>query len=355
MILGSLVSSLLVAASLNVDVASHSVTFTAKATGVEENVPLEFFFVGPTSDRDYEALFVTTDDLKELLSACERAGFPMGKPVDSKACSFWPVGVCVTIEPDIWAFVRETRNLPHLPIVWTGGMRGADGQPEAATNMPSAFFSLYTCGQSPLLFDDALDQSVTYGRFLPVRQMEKGKEYTFTLSWDGTKHPATRRVVFAPGTLKETLEGLRTAESGADILPVFDPNLTVREAQGVASALSVLDSRGLKVNGFDDGQFFYRGFLPLEKWRNRAERLSQPLEVRLGETNVYTVVEEDWTVEGIDPKLTPKTVELSELATCFKGDACLFYAPAEMKVQKVFDCMRDLPRTIHTWYVFCEP
>ena len=354
MVGGLFLAALFAAAPLKVDAAKHSVSFAAKATGVEEAVQLEFLFVGPDSDRDYEAMFVTESPLQELVAAIDKAGFPMGRPVNPRACSFWPAGVEVKIEPDIWSFVRDTRDLPHLPVVWTGGTRTAGNFPEAATNMQSAFFALYSCGQSPLLFDDTLDQSATYGRFQPIRKLEKGKTYTFTLSWNGAPPPVTSRPLFAPENLRATLESLRSGGVGQEVIPVLSPDLTVREAKGVASALDVLDSRKVKVNGFADGQFFYRGFLPLEKWRDRTERLTQPLEVRLGATNAFTIVEEDWNVEGTDPKLTPRAVSLSETAA-FKGDTCLFYAPGEMKLERVFSCMKLLPKTIRNWYVFCEP
>lgn len=355
MIGGLLFAALFAAAPLNVDAAKHTVSFTAKATGVEENLQLEFLFVGPDSDRDYEALFVTDARLKEIVAACEKAGFPMGQPIDPATCTFWPVGAEVSIEPSLWKFIRDERNLPRLPIVWTGGTRSAEGFPVAETNMPSALFALYSCGQSPLLFDDALDQSVTYGRFKPSRKLEKGRSFTFTISWNGASRPANERITFAPGNLKDSLEFLRAkAGSSRSVTPVFSPELTVREAKGVASALAVLESREVKINGFAEGQFFYRGFLPLEKWRDRKERLTQPLEVRLGATNVFTIVDEDWNVEGVDPKLTPRTVSFAEIAA-FKGDTCLFYAPKEMKLAAIFDCMKSLPKTIRTWYVFDEP
>lgn len=355
MIGGIIFAALFAAAPLTVDSAKRTVSFTARATGVEESVQLEFFFVGPDSDRDYEAMFVTDVRLKELVEACEKAGFPKGMPVDAATCTFWPTGATISIAPDVWSFIRDTRDLPRLPIVWTGGARTVGNFLDAETNMPSAFFALYSCGQSPLLFDDALDQSLTYGRFQPVRKLEKGATVTFTLSWDGKSRLESRRVVFAPGNLKDALESLRT-EAGPErsVTPAFSPELTVKEAKGVASALDVLDSRKLKVNGFADGQFFYRGFLPLEKWRDRQERLTQPLEVRLGTTNAFTIVDEDWNVEGTDPKLAPRSVSLAE-TTGFKGDTCLFYAPGGMKLERIYSCMKLLPKTIRTWYVFAEP
>ena len=334
---------------------NHTVTFTAKATGVQADVQLEFVFVGPNSDRDYEALFMLEDPLEKVVAECEKAGFPMGQPYNPSKSSFWPVGVEIKVTPDIWEFMKDSaKDAPRLPAVWTGGLRDSKNFPVAATNMPAALFSTYSCDQAALLFDDALDQSTSYGRFTPTKQLEKDKVYTFTLSWSGAPRPATIYPTFAPTNLTETFAALRKAPAGQDLTPVFSPDLSVREAQAVAAALATLDSRALRINSAAPGQFFYRGFMPLEKWRDRQQRLSQPLEVRFGTNTTFTVIEEDWTVEGDDPKLTPREIPLAEVATKFKGNTCFFYAPKTMKLEKIFDCMKTLPKTIRNWYVYGE-
>jgi hypothetical protein len=130
--------------------------------------------------------------------------------------------------------------------------------------------------------------------------------------------------------------------------------MTVGEAVAAAQALQLLDSRAVRLNGFVPGQFFYRAFLPLEKWRTRAERLSQPLEVRLtADGERYTLIDEDWRVEGLDPKLTPRAVGFSA-ACAAKTDTCFLFVPAATPLARLFALRARLPATFVNWYVFAD-
>ena len=305
-------------------VSSNAVTFTASATGVPESTPLEFLFADKTTDRDYETLFLLDDSLGELADAVRRAGIVGGRPVNAKTCDFWPTGPVVTLEPALTGLVTDVQNdFPKLPIVATGG----NGD---TTNMPAAGFALYAQDSSLFLFDDALDKSTAYGRFHPAREYAKGDKITFRVSWDG------RSAVRA-------------------LTPDFPADKTLAEAVKVAEGLAKLDSRESKINGFKDGQFFYRAYLPLVKWRDRKERLTQPLEIRLTATNeTFTVVDEDWSGDGVDPKLTPREISRDE-ALKTKIDACIVFAPADTKLERLYQLKRDFPKTIESWYFYVEP
>jgi hypothetical protein len=353
-----LASLVLAAAPVTVDKAARRVTFTARATDVSTNTPLEFLFVGPGSDRAYEALFVTEARLEDIVRAMESAGFPRGRPIGTAACRFWPAGPRVTLTPDVRTLLRDARGADFLPVTATGGARDAAGNLLAETNMPAAFFALYSCGQSVLLFDDALDQSEVYGRFTAATPFPEGTRRTFTLTWDGVSATRPYRLTLRPGTLKASLEALRAASAaapdGLDVTVDFSPDLTVGEAAAAARALAVLDSRAVRLNGFVDGRFFYRAFLPLEKWRDRKERLSQPLEVRVTADGVsYTLVDEDWSGEGLDPKLTPRTVDLAQ-AVRAATDTCLLFAPASTPLARLYAVRAALPVTVVNWYVYAD-
>lgn len=301
-------------------IATNAVTFTAKATGISTGVQLEFLFVDPTSDREYEALFVTDDPLAEIVAAFRKAGIEKGSPVDAKGCCFWPCGPKLTMEPAFEELAKDTEGKGTLPVVFTGGNGSGD--------IPAAIFALYSFAGSPLQFDDALEQSTAYGRFQALKELKKGMPKRFTFRWDGQSRTTA-------------------------MTPDFPPDKTVAEARAVAAGLARLDSREAKINGFKDGQFFYRAFLPLEKWRDRRERLSQPLEIRLSSTNIsYTVIDEDWTVDGPDPKLTPREVTL-QAAQKHPTVSALVFTRGSEKLSRLYQLKASLPN-IHNWYIYAD-
>lgn len=315
-------------------VSTNAVTFTAKATGISTNEFLEFVFCGPESDRGYETLFLTDDPLPELRAAFKKAGVPSGKAFDVRRCVFWPTGARVTLEPALKTLVRirdekgtgaaKATALLSSPAVLTGG-NGLDAE------MPQAVFACYSCGQSLLQLDDHLDQSQTYGCFAAARAFAEGEPMTFTVRWDG-------------------------ASFVQDVTPSFPGDKTVAEAVKVARGLAEADSSAFRVNGYREGEFFYRAFLPLEKWRDRRERLVQPLEIRVDTTNViYTVVDEDWNVEGLDPVLKPRQTSAAEACKPSRRDTCFFYVRPDEKLSRLMEIKATLPENFRNFYVYVDP
>lgn len=340
---------------LAADKASHTVTFTAKATDVTTGTTVEFAFVGPDSDRAYEAMFVTDAKVADIAKAFDEAGIPCGRAIDPLACRFWPVGKRIKIEPSVRDYIDDTEKGSVTAFRYTGGKRDGKGIPVANTNMPSAVFALYSLDQSLILADDARDQSAAYGRFRATGKAREGERISFKVSWDGRSGTEPRRLELVPGKVREAIESLKGSATDLDVLPVFSPELTVAEAASAAKAISVIDSKSVKINGFQEGQIFYRGFLPDEKWRDRQKRLTQPLEVCVGTTNVvYTVIDEDWNVDGPDPKLTPHGESLERVRKTFNGDSCLFFAHKEEKLSRIYALIKELPKTIRNWYVFVD-
>ena len=347
---------------VSVDVAAHSVSFEVVSTDCGIDTEVEFLFVGPGSDRDYESMFLTVASVAELNSAFEKAGFVPGTPVYAEACAFWPVGGELRMEPDVWTLLADTRNERKAPAVYTGGTRGPNGTPEATTNMPLAVFALYDCPQSLIQFDDTLPQSATYGRFKPAVKIPQGEKRIIKISRADSPLPKKVPVQIAPGTLMQALEGLKAASVGGEIVAVtdFSPELTVEEAAQAAAAFALIDSPRVKFNGFTPGQFYYRAFLPLEKWRDRSERLTQPYEIRLqeGAEPRLTTIKEDWTSDpgSLDPKLVVnENVPFASLGG--EGDltdTALVFAPKTMKLGEVFAVRKLLPARVSTFYVYGE-
>jgi len=355
------IASILLAAvaAVSVDKVAHSVTFTARATDVDAGTTVEFAFVGTNSDRAYEAMFVTDAPIPDIAKAFDEAGIPRGRAISASACRFWPVGNEIAIDPSLSAFICDNAEKGGwgFPIVYTGGLRGRGDVPVADTTAPNALFALYAIDQSLLLFDSTLDQSAQYGRFTCRKKLNPGERQVFKVSWNGTRQFMTCKVVLEPGKVREAIEALKTNDVRCvDVQPDFSADLTAREAKAAATALAVIDSPAVRINGFSEGQVYYRGFLPDDAWRDRTKRITQPLEVCICSTNVaYTAIEEDWSVEGDDPKLTSHDfADPDKLPGFFNGDSCLFFVKPDVKLRKIYDIMGKLPRSIRNWYVFID-
>ena len=306
-------------------VSTNCVSFTAKATGIDTAVPVEFVIAGPGSDRDYESLFITDDSLKDIVEAMSKAGIPTGKTYDVDKCILWPIGPVVEFEPRIDSLVRIKEDVDYrlYDTVYTGGNGNYD--------MPLAVLSTYTFSQSLFSFDDSLDQSVGYGRFIATRQWQKGDKITFKVTWKGG--------------------------ATVDTTPDFPADKTLAEAVKYAQAVQLLDTRTSKVNGFKEGQFFYQAFLPKEQWKDRKERLVQPIEIRLTSTNVVTtVIDEDWSVDGPDPKLTARIVDFDKAFAEKKKvtNVVFFFAPADTKLERLYELKKRIPASYRNFYVYVD-
>lgn len=336
-------------------------TFTATANGVEKGAVVEFMFTGRDSDRNYEALFEIDGSVEDFCRGVEKAGIPRGAAVDVRSCRLWPAGCPVTIDPPLSEFVdaKVPDGYVFGDIIYTGGTRDRKGHVDASTNMPLSVFATYSLAQSPLVFNGVFPQGDVYNTHTVRKQLRKGEKVTFRLSWDEKRRPLEKVYEFKPGNAKDVLTVIRkdaeTAVFGLIAQVDFSPELSIEEAQVAATALSFIDSLKLKVNGRTDGRLFYRAFLPLEKWRDRKERLVQPLELNLGETNNLVFIEEDWTVDGDDPRLTPKPISFAEACKKDRLDTCFVFVRPQTKLSQIYKAMEPLKGSrVINWYVYLE-
>ncbi|MCR5414608.1 MAG: hypothetical protein K6F50_07775 [Kiritimatiellae bacterium] len=355
------------AAGVSVDKANHTVRFTAIAAGHDTDTDIEFLFAAPSSDHEYEALFLTESPLSEIAKAMDEAGIPRGKDFDRFAWRLWPVGEAIEMSPAFTNLLRETRGDPTPPAVYTGGTRDASGKPVAETETPGAMFALYNCPQSMFQLDDSLGQSETYGRFRPAKRFEKGKKVEIALSWNGRPTHDNVTLRLEPGKLADAINTLKEKSSAAelDVLCDFSPSMTLAEAANVSAALATLDSPGVKFNGAPANQLYFRAYVPLEKWRDRRERLAQPPEVHFLADGSFKVCEihEDWSdEESIDPKLSvtehpcATLADAASLASSIgaKTYTIFVFAPPETRLEKIFSLRSMVKGEILNWYVFCE-
>lgn len=335
-----------------------SLTFTASATGVEKGTPLEFMFASETTDRDYETMFLIDGSIKSFFDKLDKCGFPRGTSIDVRKCNLWPVGVPVKLEPALETFVES--DLPDGmslgEIIFTAGERLPSGTPDAAQNMPGAVFAFYSMSQSPFLFNGLYDQGVIYGAHKVKKTLKKGEKIKFTVAWDEVTKPQYVEIIFDKTNIKDKLFDLRAlAQKGEVVVCVgFDDNLLVSDARAIANSLSTIDSVRVKINGRRPGDFFFRAFLPLVKWRERQERLTQPFEVTIGECDKVVFIEEDWSGEGTDPKLTEKVIDYKQMSEHRQTDTVFFYAQATDTVGRLKKSLAKVPVSVHNHYVYCE-
>lgn len=336
-------------------VLAASLSFTATATGIEKGAPVEFIFAGRNTDRDYETMFLIDDSVDELCTKLEAAGLPRGRPTDAAQAHLWPVGCRIEFTPAIDSFIerKNPEGLIESHPIYTGGLRLQEGVSDAGTNMPAAVFSTYTLAQSPFVYNGIYDQGAVYGSFTARKALKKGERISFTVSWDAATFPKEVGLTIHPGKATEVLNALRAASEKSEISARigFDGRLTVQEATAASQALATIDSSRIKINGYSN--IFYRAFLPLVKWRDRKERLVQPFELTLGTTNRLVFIEEDWTVEGADPKLTPIEIDASDAVRHPKTDTCFIYTNTQTPIFQILRAMESLKGVnVRNWYVF---
>ena len=338
--------------------AACTYIFQATATGLEKGAPVEFLFVSKGSDRDYEALFIVDESVETFCKNIEKAGIPAGKAVDGKKCILWPVGVPLSLEPKMADFINTSLPDGYSPsdILYTGGARDEKGAlyPESS-NSHCSIFALYSLAHSPLVFSGIYPQGDVYGAYTAKKTLKKGEKVTFRLTWDGKTKPLQVQLDFKPGNAKENILKLKSfGNRSLDVLATFSGDITVSEAKAAANALQSLDSVQIKINGTNDNGLFYRAFLPLVKWSDRSERLLQPFELTLGDDkDELLYIEEDWSGESLNPKLTPKKIYFADAKKYKKTTTCFIYAKSDEKLSRIYEVKKRLAETsIINWYIF---
>ena len=375
-----------------VDVPAHTVRILAEATGLGPADTAEFFAIGPLSDRSYESFFVTVASPSAIADAIERAGVPRGVPPDIAGARLWPCGEKLTLSATpvstnapggsrscatVLAFAdllndvaeKEEGAILHAPGIYTGGARDASGAVVAATNIPCAVFALYSHTPSLLQLNGQFDQSTVYGRFHAKKAYPAGSLFELTLRWDGRTAVLRRDVALTVSTLKEKLTALRADAAAHDLFVrlSFGEGTTVGEAAEIAGALSLVDGKGLKMDGPPPGQFFFRAFLPDPAWRARPGRMFQPFEVHVAADGAkkFIFVEEDWSGEGLDPVLKPHETPFAEWSEIpgliartgdqgAKINVMFLFAPQATPVAALTPVVSALGDRIGTYYIFGE-
>ena len=351
--------------AVRADRQTRTVTLLAESCGLAANATVEFALVGETSDRAYEALFLSFARATDIGDALEFIGLPRGRNVSGLEQRYWPTGERVVIQVQAYG----ATNVPPRPLefhildrragatlaprgfIYCGSPRvpGPDGAAEiclADREAPVSILSLYNEPQTLLDVPRLSPQGEVYENYTanPETLLPAGRMVQLTLApeprADGRPRvrPVSLTVVPAgeePGgvafLLREGEGEPQRIEAFGDLLKrlmavvdeqgdpmlslAIDDAVPLARAREVCKVLQKIEGEnGVRLEPPPQGQIYYKSFLPDEQWRERARRLTQPWELHVGRLTPTNAVPplrlvkilEDWSdPETIDPKLTP--------------------------------------------------
>lgn len=392
------------------DAAKREVRLLVEAAGHPAGVTTEFAVVGPLSDRAYEALFVSVALPGDIVRAVESLGVKRGRCMGARRFQFTPFG-----ERFDWSAVKvggDGRETPlaaffsdaeaEAPLLAPGqaifaGAQWEQGVCHADTNMPSSVFSLYNAPDTVFDVATPCSQSEVYGRLTTKKHLTRGELFELILRprlpADGkptVRECAVRLSASEAGVvgslryvdgeeyaalpleaLLKKLAACAAAGHESVVTLSFDGSLTVKQAAAAAGAFDLIDCKGVRMDGVAEGELFFRAFQPREKWRDREGRMPQPFEIHLSRTDaggwkrVLTFIDEDWSGESMDPKLTPRDFpferweELPALVTKAAGaeskvDLFFFFAPSDARLEEILPGVKALGTRAGVVYVFGE-
>jgi hypothetical protein len=358
-------ADLFVRRGLLADRKERTVRLWAEATGIEGK-ETEFFLISERSGHDYEALAVAFAQPGDVRDALVFIGMTPGKPVDFRACRFWPKGERVRVifnwtppsiagEPvapravpaELLIFDKARKApLPADGFVFTASRRVPLPQDPTQTGYAADLFDPHSIASTYNDPDTILDvprqasKSAVYGWQVPNPDHRFGKGQLVEVLLlperrDGSHRVRDLSLRVAPGEganapPRFTLTGLdappvfETRDVGA-LLGTFqsctnrhqdpfvsflpDPSLPLDQVRLVCAFLEMAENRAeIRMEPPAEGHLYYRAFLPDEKYRDRANWIVKPWELDLtrtaqGATGVVTTVAEKWEKENSEPAL----------------------------------------------------
>jgi len=388
------------------DKQKREVRLLAEAVGHPAGITTEFLLVGPLSDRAYESAAVTVAKPGDIVRAIEHLGVARGGCIASRPFRFWPYGerLVATMrrldgaEKPLQSLIHDSEaSAPLLGdggLVFTGGHWNSAGECWGDTNMPSSVISLYNESSTILDVPFQVGQSEAYGRLTlaeampygtlieivlrPLTSMPRVLPLVVTAAMQGLEVKLTcaeaSGAVLKQAGLADSLTWMKSlSEQGRELFVTLDMDdaMPLKRATDVARVFEMLDGKGIKLDGKTASGLYPRAFLPQEKWRERKDRNPQPFELHVTQdasgkiVKKLVFIEEDWSVPGLDPKLTPREYpfenwsELSGLVAKTGGPDCkvslLFvFAPAEMALAKFMPGVRAVSEQLPMVYLFGE-
>lgn len=331
---------------------TRRVEFFAETTGVNENVPMEFFLIGEKSGNGYEAFAVALTEPRHIHDAMLFIGLPPGRGIDHETLRFWPKGERVQmtvdgiraeslvfdeeagapLEPSGFVFIGS-RFVPSEADENVMTLSAQEWGPYAIAanyNEPNALFDVpFSAPQSSVYSKQGLNPDHAYpeGKLVPVviePEYTDGKIRIKNLRLHvSARETTTPALATASMTVKDEYGAeLTESRSLTDALRLFsqlndnghDPfvtlefgdDTTVAQLHQLAQLLQTIEGpRGIRIEPPLREQLYYKAFLPNERLRHRENRFLQPWELHLQ--------------AGADGSITGRVVEITE--TWIDGEA----------------------------------
>ena len=315
----------------------------ARATGIGQHDPVEFFAIPKDGGKDYEALVAAFVKPSDVHAALLFIGMTPGRPVNYAANRYWPKGERVlmtmqwTPDADAKSAPRKIRAeqmildfrkdqdkpkpLPTSGLVFTGSywITTDEGKKLLAADISDSRSIASDYNESASLLDVPAQapQGEVYGLLKPnpafalkggqfvelllEPEYKDAKKRVMDLSLSVSMPQGKAAISAAKFTLTDSAaKPLGNGNSLVDVLATFgklvedghDPFVTITVAGGlslssVRELFTMIQSMdkdgGIRVEAPPPDQLYYRAFFPREEWRDRKHRLGRPWELHLGE------------------------------------------------------------------------
>lgn len=358
--------------ALIADRSERVVSFSAEATGINTNEPVEFFLIGKESGHDYEAIAVSLAAPLDIKEALDYIGMPAGRPVDYEAMAFWPRGerVLITLSSsdtncpisdlpiEKLIFNQQTKEpMPETGLVFTGSFplsENGEMTIAAQVNEPHSIASTYNERQSILDVPAQAMQGDVYRlqTLNPAYPLKAGQRLTVRIEPErSTNQPLRVKNIdlyvssAATNVQQQTLNSLRFKPVTGETVPAiaedltlnewleqvtelnragFDPFVTVYfdddlrlDMVAAVSRLfgSIETPRGIRIEPPPAGHLHYKAFTTDEKLADRNQRTVQPPELHLSASAEnqkadLTIITETWKENRLRPELSFTTLSI---------------------------------------------
>lgn len=391
---------LFVAPGIFANATNRTITLDAFTTGVAPGDVAEFFLITANSGHSYESLLMTYAKADDLCRALEFIGIPRGRSVNYDRFQFWPKGE--QVQATVSFSNQQTHALSTLMIdqitqeplqinfVYTGDRRNESGAFIGDSTGPGSLISCYNEPITVLDIPRFALQSEVYENFLvgprfptnenlyaqitltaearPTHAPKRVQTHTFHFTPSGVVTNPAAATPIAPiplSTLLKAFQGEPARLFDYFVQPAWDDALTLGSISEMCKILNLLDTQGgLRIEPPVPGDAYYKAFIPNAAWKERAQRPTQPCELRLQADGSASLVaiEEIWKDGEIDPEL--KTTEIAQVTPAAlpklllekKPDLAviLIFAPKETPYRLLKPFLSAVLPTHPNLYVFAE-
>lgn len=303
----------------------------AEYCGLRKHYETEFILLGQKSDRAYEGLMIAWDDPSTVAQAIEALGVPKGEPAHparglpmakgerftvhvatlGKNLDFQPLETEVD---DQWSTAAENllgRGFPYVGVDVVDHL------------MPASIIATFTEQTSLFGMPYFADKSAVYGSFRAKETRRMGEPVVVALRWQRLPNGQSRvrnetltlsKATVGNETLIETLKGFADDPRDVFLTIKIDPDLLLTDLISLSKLFQMIEQEGgFTMDVPPEGQLPLRAFTPNAEWLVREQRTFQPWEIELSPgaeeqpaQATLCQVEEDWSGEGLEPKLTRK-------------------------------------------------